>query len=57
MDKNYERKIDEETEKRISEMEKPDYVFPERFSKRDYIITALVAAVCLAAVIAGGFIA
>lgn len=56
MEKSYEEKLDEEILSRITEMEKSDYVFPVRFSKKDYIITAVVVAVCLIAVIAGGFI-
>lgn len=56
MEKSYEEKLDEEILSRITEMEKSDYIFPVRFSKKDYIITAVVVAVCLAAVIAGGFI-
>lgn len=43
-------------EHRIEEMESKDYEFPKRFSKRDYIVTAFVAVICLAAVIAGAFI-
>lgn len=45
-----------EIERRISEMEKPNYEFPQRFSKRDYIFAAAVAVICLAAIIVGGFI-
>ena len=56
MDSSKQNRIDEETEKRISAMEKSDYVFPERFSKNDYIITVAVIIVCLAAVIAGAYI-
>ncbi len=54
-DKSADR-ISEEIENRISEMEKNSYVFPERFSRRDYIITAFVSAVCLAVIIAGAYI-
>lgn len=56
MDSSKQNRIDEETEKRISAMEKSDYVFPQRFSKNDYIITVAVIIVCLAAVIAGAYI-
>lgn len=52
----YDEKLNTEIEDRISEMEKPDYEFPQRFSKTDYIITAVVIGVCLIAVIAGAFI-
>ena len=56
MKTSYDKKLDQEIEKRISEMEKTDYVFPKRFSFKDYVITGVVVLVCLAAVIAGGFI-
>ncbi len=49
-------KINEEIEKRITEMERNDYVFPVRFGRKDYVFTAVVVAMCLALVIAGGFI-
>lgn len=48
--------LNNEIERRISEMEREDYEFPRRFSKADYIITAVVAAVCLAFIIGGAFI-
>lgn len=57
MSKNdYEEKLNEEIEKRISEMEQKDYVFPKRFGKRDYIILAAAAAVCLVMIIVGAYI-
>lgn len=56
MNDNFEKLLDEEVEKRISEMEAPGYEFPKRFSKKDYIVTAAVILLCLAAVIAGGFL-
>ena len=52
----YDEKLNAEIEKRISEMEKPDYEFPQRFSKGDYVFTAVVVGICLIAVIAGAFI-
>lgn len=52
----YDEILDKEIEKRIEEMEKPDYEFPGRFSVKDYIFTAAVALMCLAAVIWGAFI-
>lgn len=48
--------LNNEIERRITEMEREDYEFPRRFSKADYIITAVVIAVCLAFVIGGAFI-
>ena len=53
---DFEKELDAQTEKRIAEMEKADYVFPQRFGTKDYIIAAIVAVICLAGVIAGGFI-
>lgn len=49
--------LHKEIENRISQMESSDYEFPRRFSRRDYIFTAAVAVICLAAVIGGAFIA
>lgn len=48
--------LNEEIEKRIEEMERDDYEFPRRFSRLDYIVTAVVAVVCLALIICGGFV-
>lgn len=48
--------LNNEIERRITEMEREDYEFPRRFSKTDYIITAVVAVICLAFVIGGAFI-
>lgn len=46
----------DEVEKKISEMEKESYEFPKRFSKKDYIATAIVILICLMGVIGGAFI-
>lgn len=48
--------LNEEIERRIEEMERADYEFPRKFSKLDYVITATVAFICLALIIAGAFI-
>ncbi|MDO5560886.1 MAG: hypothetical protein Q4F95_14995 [Oscillospiraceae bacterium] len=48
-------KLEREIERRINEME-TENEFPQKFSRLDYILTALVIVVCLIAVIAGGFI-
>lgn len=53
--------IDEERMKadigeRVREMESPDYRFPQRFGRRDYIIAALVAAFCLGMLIWGYYL-
>ena len=56
MNNNYETRFLDEVEKKISEMEDESYEFPKRFSKKDYIITAIVIFVCLVGVILGAFI-
>ena len=42
--------------KKIEEMESDDYIFPDRFNKKDYIITIAVAIVCLAGIILGAYL-
>ena len=49
-DEEFERQLEE----RISAMEKDGYQFPPRMGKKDYISVAIVAAVCLVLIIAGG---
>ncbi len=56
MNTQYQTELDNEIEKRIAEMEQADYQFPQRFSKRDYIITGIVILICLISVIAGAFL-
>lgn len=53
---DYEEKLNSEIEKRLDIMESPDYVFPARFGKRDYIIVAVVVAFCLIFIIVGAFL-
>ncbi|MBO4387066.1 MAG: hypothetical protein J5817_08660 [Treponema sp.] len=48
--------FEKELEGRIALMEEEGYVFPERFSKRDYIAVAVVALVCTIGLIAGGIL-
>ncbi|MBR1863287.1 MAG: hypothetical protein IJ806_04295 [Ruminococcus sp.] len=43
--------IYDETEKRLAEMSKEDYEFPERADKKDYIGIALAVGVCLLLII------
>lgn len=54
---DYEARLLEELESKISEMESDSYEFPRRFTKKDYIFTAAIILVCLAGVIGGAFIA
>lgn len=53
----FEEQFMREVENRIQKMENESYEFPKRFSKKDYIVTAIVIFVCLAGVIGGAFIA
>ncbi len=56
MNTNYDKLLTEEIESKITEMESATYEFPARFSKKDYIFTAVVILLCLAGVIGGAFI-
>lgn len=49
----FEQRLDQETEARIARMEEPDYPFPRRFSRRDWLLWALVTAGSLAMLILG----
>ena len=48
-----ERILDEEIEARIAQMERPDYPFPERFSRKDYLLWGVVTGVSLLFVVLG----
>jgi hypothetical protein len=52
-----EKSLEEKVMDAINEMEAPDYVFPKRFTRTDYIIVAVCAAISAAALIAGAYIA
>lgn len=56
MKQEYQEQFMDEIEKKIQEMEAPDYEFPQRFSKKDYLFTAVVGICCLIFIIAGVFI-
>lgn len=45
--------LDLEAEARITEMERPDYPFPRRFSRGDYLLWGVVTAVSLLLVVWG----
>lgn len=49
----FERQLDRETEARIARMEEPDYPFPRRFSRRDWLLWVLVTGGSLAMLILG----
>ena len=57
MKSEYENRLIKEIESKINEMEEESYEFPRRFSKKDYIFTAVVILLCLGGVICGAFIA
>lgn len=56
MDDNQDDLLLNEINRRISIMESKEYDFPPKFSITDYIITTIVALVCLALIIYGAFI-
>ena len=51
MEQSIEDLIYEETDKRLKEMADPDYQFPKRFSKIDYVLIIAMCCVCLALII------
>ena len=53
---DYENKLDMEIEKRINLMESQNYLFAKRFNKVDYIITAIVAVICIVILIFGAYL-
>ena len=50
---NYEEELNAEIEERLSEMENPDYAFPRRFGKKDYIIAAAIVVIGILVLIVG----
>lgn len=52
-EEEFQRRLDQETEARIARMEQPDYVFPRRFSRRDYLLWGVVTVSCLLLVVLG----
>lgn len=53
---DYEQKLNRIIEERLSKMESPDYKFAARFSRRDYLLAAVVILVCLAFVLLGAYV-
>ena len=49
----FEKKLNEQTLERIAQMERPDYPFPRRFSRGDYILWAIVTLFCLLMLVLG----
>lgn len=56
MSNDYEKRVESEIVKRLEEMEKADYVYPKRFGRGDYALSAAIALLCLALIIYGGYI-
>ena len=54
--KDYETELDAEIEKRLAEMEKPDYKFAKRLGKREYIIIAVLVAAGIIVIVAGSYL-
>lgn len=46
--------FEQQLEARIAAMEQPGYQFPARFSRKDYLWVAFVAAACLVLIVMGG---
>lgn len=44
---DFETELNAEVEKRLAMMEEPDYEFPTRMKKSDFIIAGAIMAVCL----------
>jgi len=53
---DYEKQLNSKIEERVSRMESPGYRFAARFSRRDYLLTSIVAVICLAFLIAGAYL-
>lgn len=49
----FEKQLNQETEARIARMEQPDYPFPRRFSRKDFLLWGIVTVACLALLIVG----
>ncbi len=53
---DYEAKLDKEIEKRINIMESPEYLFPKKFSKSNYMFTFAVIFLCIIILIIGVYL-
>lgn len=53
---NFDNQLNEEIAKRLNQMEEKDYHFANRFTKRDYIFTGIVALVCFIMLILGAYL-
>lgn len=50
---DFEKELDRQTLERITQMELPDYPFPPRFSRGDYLLWAAVTLTCLVLLVVG----
>ena len=53
---DYEKQLNTKIEDRLTSMESPGYKFAARFSRRDYLLTGMIAVICLAFLIAGAYL-
>ena len=51
--REFQEQLNRETETRLEQMERPDYLFPKRFSRWDYCLWGLVTVGCLLLLLAG----
>ena len=53
---NIQEEMNEEIEKKIEAMEQTDYMFPKRFTTKDYIIVTIVIIVCFIFILYGSIL-
>lgn len=53
---DYEKRLNSEIENRLNTMESSNYIFSERFSKRDYAVVLVIVVLCLIFLIIGAFL-
>ena len=46
-DNDFESELNAEVTRRLAMMEEPDYEFPERMRKGDFVVAGAIAAICL----------
>lgn len=53
---NFEKEFNQELEKRINEIEAPNYEFPKQLNKLDYLIILVVILICFVGIVLGAFL-
>ena len=53
---NFEKEFNEELEKRINEIENPNYEFPKQLNKFDYLMILIVVLLCFVGIVLGAFL-